>query len=111
MGAGSVAGAAFIVPWLRARFSLESITLRRITDRPGIPFMALARQTRSGFCCRRASRGGTDAVGFRAMGGCAAHFAQLGATPAEPHTDRDDLAGGMAVGGVIWGFRCHDWRS
>jgi len=43
-----------------------------------------------------------DDFGFRTLGGGAARDAKLGARPHERHGD-NDLAGAMALGGVIWG--------
>jgi hypothetical protein len=104
MGAGSVAGAAFIVPWLRARFSLESITLSaNLLIVLAYVFMALARQTEAVFVAA-----GLAGVGWT----LSASELWVAAQRTLPNWVRRRLnptlimmisQGGMAVGGVIWG--------
>jgi MFS family permease len=103
MGAGSVAGAAFIVPWLRARFSPESITLSaNLLIVLAYGLMALARQTEAVFVAA-----GLAGVGWT----LSASELWLAAQRTLPNWARSRLnatlimisQGGMAVGGVIWG--------
>jgi hypothetical protein len=86
MGAGSVVGAVFVVPLLRARLSPDCLTLGH-----------------RGILCRcRVCGNRVDDLGFRTLGGSAAQDANLGTRSLERHGD-NDLTRGMALGKLIWG--------
>ena len=103
MGAGSVVGAVFIIPWLRARFSPDSVTLSAnmllVLD---YVLMALVRQTQLFF-------------GVAALAGVgwtmSASELWVAAQRAMPSWARGRMnatvimisQGAMALGGVIWG--------
>jgi MFS family permease len=103
MGAGSVVGAAFIIPWLRARFSPDSVTLSANSLLVLVYLsMALVRQTEIFF-----------AVAALAGMGWTMSASELwvAAQRAMPSWARGRMnatvimisQGAMALGGVVWG--------
>jgi MFS family permease len=103
MGTGSVAGAAFVVPWLRTRFSPDSITLSaNLLIVLAYALMALARQTEAVFVAAALA-----GVGWT----LSASELWVAAQRAMPNWARGRLnatvimisQGAMALGGVIWG--------
>jgi len=104
MGAGSIVGAVFVIPWLRTRFSPNSVSLSaNLLLVLAYALMAVVRQPQAFFCCRSACRCGMDIVCFRTLGGGAARYAQLGTRPAKRHIHHD-LAGGNGAWGSDLGF-------
>ena len=103
LGAGSVAGAAFVLPWLRTRFSPDAITLSaNVLIVLAYAFMALARQAEAAFA----------AAAVAGMGWTlSASELWVAAQRAMPAWVRGRLnatvmmtsQGAMALGGVIWG--------
>jgi MFS family permease len=103
MGAGSVIGAVFIIPWLRARLSSDLVTLAAnfliITV---YVLMALARQTETLFVVA-----GLGGLGWT----ISASELWVAAQRAMPHWARGRMnaavimvsQGGMALGGLVWG--------
>jgi MFS family permease len=84
MGAGSVAGAAFIIPRLRARYSSDTlIILANLLVVLVYVLMAVVRQKELFFGCRSALRLWMDTVCFRTLGSGSAHYARLGERPHE----------------------------
>ena len=98
MGAGSVAGAAFIIPWLRARYSSNTlIILANLLVVLVYVSMACCSPERAFLCCRSAGWCWMDAVCFRTLGSSAARYARLGARPHERHSNH-----GFAGGSGSW---------
>ena len=111
MGAGSVVGAVFIIPWLRARFSPDSVTLfGEFAACLGLRVNGAGSPDRGILCCCGASRRGMDNVGFRTLGGGATRDAKLGARAHERHGDHD-LAGSDGAWRSDVGFGCLIGRS
>jgi hypothetical protein len=104
MGAGSVAGAAFVLPWLRMRFSQESITLSaNLLIVLAYALMALARQTEAVFVIAALAGAGWTlsaselwVAAQRAMPVWA--LGRLNATVIMI------WQGAMSLGGLIWGY-------
>jgi MFS family permease len=103
MGAGSVVGAVFIIPWLRARFSPDSVTLSaNLLLVLVYVLMALVRQTEVFFVIAALA-----GVGWT----MSASELWVAAQRAMPNWARGRMnatvimisQGAMAVGGVIWG--------
>ena len=103
MGAGSVLGAVFIIPWLRARFSPDSVTLSaNLLLVLAYVLMALVRQTEVFFVVAALA-----GVGWT----MSASELWVAAQRAMPGWARGRMnatvimisQGAMAVGGVIWG--------
>ena len=103
MGAGSVVGAVFIIPWLRARFSPDSVTLSaNLLLVLVYVLMALVRQTEVFFVVAALA-----GVGWT----MSASELWVAAQRAMPSWARGSMnatvimisQGAMALGGVIWG--------
>jgi predicted MFS family arabinose efflux permease len=103
MGAGSVVGAVFIIPWLRARFSPDSVTLSaNLLLVLVYVLMALVRQTEAFFVVAALA-----GVGWT----MSASELWVAAQRAMPSWARGRMnatvimisQGAMALGGVIWG--------
>src|ERR1700674_3483658 len=103
MGAGSVVGAVFIIPWLRARFSPDSVTLSANLLLVSVyVLMALVRQTEVFFVVAALA-----GVGWT----MSASELWVAAQRAMPSWARGRMnatvimisQGAMALGGVIWG--------
>jgi MFS family permease len=104
MGVGSVIGAVFIIPWLRARLSPDSATLAaNLLIVVAYGLMAVVRQTEVFFVIA-----GLGGVGWT----LSASELWVAAQRAMPSWGRGRMnaavimisQGGMALGGVIWGF-------
>ena len=111
MGAGSVVGAVFIIPWLRARFSPDSVTLSaNLLLVLVYVLMALVRQTEVFFVVAALA-----GVGWT-MSASELWVAAQRAMPSwargrhERHSDHD-LAGGDGAWGSDLGFGCLNSRS
>jgi MFS family permease len=103
MGAGSVIGAVFVIPWLRARFSPDSVTLSaNLLLILAYTLMALVRQPEAFFVVAALA-----GVGWT----LSASELWVAAQRAMPNWARGRLnatfitisQGAMALGGVIWG--------
>jgi MFS family permease len=103
MGAGSVVGAVFVIPWLRTRFSPDSVTLSaNLLIVLAYALMALVRQTEAFFVVAALA-----GVGWT----LSASELWVAAQRAMPSWARGRLnatvimisQGAMALGGVIWG--------
>jgi MFS family permease len=110
MGVGSVAGAVFIIPWLRARYSPNTLVVSaNLVVVLVYVLMALVRQQQLFLGCRSAGWCWMDAVCFRTLGSGAARDARLGAWPHERHSNH-----GFAGGSGSWrgdlGLRCRNDR-
>jgi MFS family permease len=76
MGAGSVVGAVFVIPWLRIRFSPNfRHSFGEFIDCLGICLNGARSPAGGIFSCRSACRCGMDTVYFRPLGGGAARYA------------------------------------
>jgi predicted MFS family arabinose efflux permease len=103
MGAGSVVGAVFVIPWLRTRFSPDSVTLSaNLLIVLAYALMALVRQTEAFFVVAALA-----GVGWT----LSASELWVAAQRAIPSWARGRLnatvimisQGAMALGGVVWG--------
>jgi Na+/melibiose symporter-like transporter len=103
MGAGSVVGAVFVIPWLRTRFSPDSVTLSaNLLIVLAYALMALVRRTEAFFVVAALA-----GVGWT----LSASELWVAAQRAMPSWARGRLnatvimisQGAMALGGVIWG--------
>ncbi len=103
MGAGSVLGAVFIIPWLRARFSPDSVTLSaNLLLVLAYVLMALVRQTEVFFVV--AALAGVGWTMSASELWVAAQRAMPGRARGRMNATVIMISqGAMAVGGVIWG--------
>jgi MFS family permease len=86
MGAGSVAGAVFIIPWLRARYSPNTLVVSaNFAGCAGLRVDGSRSAERAFPGCRSAGWCWMDAVCFRTLGGGPALYARLGKRPHERH--------------------------
>jgi Na+/melibiose symporter-like transporter len=110
MGAGSVVGAVFIIPWLRARFSPDSVTLSaNLLLVLVYVLMAMVRQTEVFFVVAALAGVGWT-MSASELWVAAQRAAKLGARQDERHSDHD-LAGGDGAWGSDLGFGCLIGRS
>ncbi len=108
MGAGSVVGAVFIIPWLRARLSPDRLTLSaNLLLVLVYVLMALVRQTEAFFVVAALAGVGWTMSASELWVAAQRSDAKLGARPHERHGD-NDLAGGDGAWGSDLGF---GWRN
>jgi MFS family permease len=111
LGAGSVAGAVFILPWLRAHLSSDYLTLSaNFAPCFGLRFNGAGSPDGGILCCCGACRRGLDDGGFRTLGGGATRDAKLGARALKRHRNHD-LAGGDGARGSDLGFGGNNSRN
>jgi MFS family permease len=111
LGAGSIAGAAFIIPWLRARYSSKyPHHVGEFASCTGLCVDGICPPERAFLCCRSASWFWMGSVCFRALGSSAARYTRLGAKPHERHRNH-----GFAGRSGSWrgnlGFCCRKHRK
>ena len=103
MGAGSVAGAVFVIPWLRARYSPNTLVAPgEFAGCTGLRVDGSRSADRAFLGCRSAGWSWMDAVCFRTLGSGPALYARW-ARGRMNATVIMVSQGALALGGVIWG--------